>query len=114
MEIIGLAFGVLCLTLAAGLRRDTRRARFWQRQEGPIDDRFVYLLLPGVGFFTLGLGLLAFITPMIGGNIALTILGVTLAVLAAAIILFGALMAVLGLFSKRVPTWALPRSDRRN
>ena len=113
MIVVALVFAVLCLILAAALRRNTTRARFWQDKEGVIDDRFVFLMLPGAGVGLLGLGLLALSAPLIGGGVVPSIIGVTCSFFCALAIIFGVALLLLGLFSSRVPTWALPRSDRK-
>lgn len=107
MIILAFAGGILGLIVSLSLRRNTPKARQWENTNGILDESFVYMSLPGFSLLMLGLGFAGFTVPLIGGN--LSWLGVIGALIGGATAAAGAVLTFWGLFTNKVPTWALPR-----
>lgn len=99
MIILALAAGILGLVVSAVLRRSTKPPT-----GGIVDDRFIYLSLPGFSLFLLGVGLLGLTVPL-----ATHALGLVATVGAGLVAAVGAVLSVWGLFARSVPGWAKPR-----
>ncbi len=79
---------------------------------GILDDRFVFMMLPGFSLLLLFSGLLGLIMPGVGG--ALGYFGYLLAAACVAGLIFGVYLTFAGLGSSPVPEWALPKWAKKN
>lgn len=113
MIVIALIAGALGVVLSLALRRDTTRARQVVQSGGVLDQRFVYVLLPGFSLLLVGMGGLGLVLPGVGGALG-NFLGPLLAALCALVTLAGIVLAVLGLGSGPAPNWALPAWARKS
>ena len=103
MIVIALIAGALGVVLSLALRRDTTRARQVVQSGGVLDQRFVYVLLPGFSLLLVGMGGLGLVLPGVGGALG-NFLGPLLAALCALVTLAG---------SGPAPNWALPAWVRK-
>lgn len=104
MIVIALISGVLVAVVSLALRRDTARARGLRSSGGLVDDRFVFLSLPGFAMLLLGFGALGLAMPL--GD---SIVAVLLRALAAGVAIIGGAASLWGLFARSVPRFARPR-----
>lgn len=72
-----------------------------------MDERFVFLSLPGFSLLLLGGGALGLVLPGVGSALP-TPWGQLLAVLAGLVAAGGLVLSVIGLFGPKPPTWILP------
>ncbi len=105
--LIALVAGALGLVVSLALRRNTKRARSWEKTQGIADQQFVFALLPGVSLVLLGMGGLGLVLPGLGTALN-PVLGPTLAVIAGTVALAGVVLSFYGLFVKNLPQWLLP------
>ncbi len=78
------------------------------RSDGLVDEKFVFMSLPGFSLLLLGAGGLGLVVPGIGGAFG-SVLGPVLAILCGAVAVFGFVLSVWGLFATTTPQWTLPR-----
>lgn len=109
MIILALASGVVGLIVSAVLRNPKYGE---SARQGVVDDRFIYLSLPGFSLFLIGIGVLGLTVPGSGSGGAGPVL-LILSVLAAAVTILGAIMSVWGLFGRTVPKWATPNKGNK-
>lgn len=108
MIIIALAAGIIGTVISLALRRNTTRARSWETAGGLMDERFVYLTLPGFSLLMLGVGAVGLVQPLTGGEGFSGIIGMILLAVVGAVALAGLVISVWGLFASSTPHWALP------
>lgn len=108
MIVIALAAGVLGLITSFALRRSS----YTPPAGGLVDEKFIYLSLPGFSLLLLGAAAVGLAMPLVGGPGLPGVLGTAAAVLGGVVAGVGFVFSGWGLFGASLPDWAKPKTPR--